>query len=85
MTPQTAPESHAAQLATQTAKLANLALIGVIHKHPEPMALIRTTFGGVQPVRVGDLIAGRDVVAIGEDRVILTRSGSQTVLEMPRE
>ena len=70
-------------LATEQAKLDRTALIGVFGKQSAPGALIRLPDGAIARVTVGDNVAGGSVVAIDDDRLILTRMGSEQVLRLP--
>ena len=74
---------HVAELATTTAHLDRLALIGVFGTQAARAALIRAQDGTVQRVTVGDSVANKTVSAIGEDRVILVRGTQTSTLRLP--
>lgn len=70
-------------LATQNARLERLALIGTFGSTIAPGALMRLPDGDFERVAVGDKVAGGTVTAIGEDRLVLSRMGSELVLSLP--
>lgn len=70
-------------LATTEARLPRLALLGVVGSESAPAALIRERDGDIAKVTPGDRVAGRDVTAIGNDHVVLTRGGTSKVLRLP--
>lgn len=72
------------ELATERAKLDRTALIGTFGSTLAPGALIRLPSGGFEKVAVGDDLAGGTVMAIGEDRVVVSRMGSDLVLTLPQ-
>ena len=75
--------ANVAELATKSARLPALALIGIFGSEATPAALIRNKDGSFQRVIVGDSIAGRQVAAIGKDRVILSRGTKTQTLTLP--
>lgn len=75
--------SQVADLANQKVKLPRLALIGIFGSQTAPAALIRDATGVIQRVTPGDTVAGRQVEAIGEDRVILSRGTRIDTLTLP--
>lgn len=81
---QTATPQIVEQLATQEVRLARTALIGVFGTPAAPRALVRLPQGQTQTVKVGDSVAGGTVRAIGEDKLVLLRMGTEQILQMPR-
>ena len=81
--PQEPTPPHVADLATTSARLDRLALIGVFGTEADRAALIRASDGTVSRVTVGDTVANRTVSAIGEDRVILTNGNQSSTLSLP--
>lgn len=75
--------AHVAEMANETARLDRLALIGVFGSETARAALIRARDGQIQRVAVGDIVAGKTVSAIDQDRVILTRGSQSSTLELP--
>jgi Tfp pilus assembly protein PilP len=73
-----------AKLATETARLDSLAVIGIFGSAAAPAALIRGADGTTQRVSVGDTVARQTVAAIGEDRVILSKGNKTTTLTLPK-
>lgn len=73
-----------AQLATQEVRLERTALIGVFGTPAALRALVRLPQGQTQTIAVGDTIAGETVRAIGEGKLVLSRRGTQHILQMPR-
>ena len=71
-------------LATEPAKLKSTALIGIFGSEASPGALVRLPDGDIARVTTGDHVAGGTVAAIGADRLILSRMGSELVLTLPR-
>ena len=82
-TDQQPTSAHIADLATQDAHLARLALIGVFGSTDARGALVRAGSGKISRVVVGDRVAGRTVAAIGEDSVILSKGRATKVLRLP--
>jgi hypothetical protein len=72
------------KLATQEVTLDRIALIGISGTQGAPRALIRLPRGATETVTIGDRIGGATVQAIGEDRLILSRRGARTVMQMPQ-
>jgi type II secretory pathway component PulC len=70
--------------ATQKARLARVALIGIFGSTQSPRALIRLPRGDTQAVTLGDRVAGSTVEAIGADRIVLSRMGRRETLWMPQ-
>lgn len=83
-TPETETPSIVAEHATQQAHLPNTALLGVFGTTEAPRALIRLPQGKTRTVSVGDTVAGGKVEAISDDRIVLSRMGSQQILRMPQ-
>lgn len=73
-----------AELATESARLDRLAVIGIFGTADAFAALIRGSNGAVQRVTVGDTVARQTVAAIAEDRVILARGNKTQTLKLPR-
>ena len=73
-----------AEPATEQARLKSTAPIGIFGSEAAPGALVRLPGGDIARVAPGDTVAGGTVVAIGKDRVVLSRLGGELVLEMPR-
>ena len=69
--------------ATVEAHLPRLAVIGIFGTTEHPQALIRRADGGIERVSVGDRVAGGEVKAIGDTRVLLALPGEHRVLRMP--
>ena len=72
------------ELATEEARLDRFALLGIFGSANAPSALIRLPKGDTQKVDIGDRVNGRTVQAIGADQVVLSGSGSQMVIRLPR-
>lgn len=76
---------NVAKLATQSGKLPGrgLVLLGLFGTSTAPKALIRLTSGRTQTIVPGDRISGREVSAIDETSVILSRKGTTYRLTLP--
>lgn len=74
---------NVADLATQSARLPALALIGIVGSATAPAALIRDRDGTISRVSPGDSFGKHTVAAIGGDRVILARDNRTTTLTLP--
>lgn len=61
-----------------------MALIGTMGTEMARRALIRLPSGSIRQVTVGDTLRGRRVDAIEPDRLMMSRNGQQTILEMPK-
>lgn len=72
-----------ADLATRQINLDRLALIGVFGSPSSFGALVRLPNSKVTRVKAGDKIAAGTVVAIGEDRIVISRMGSELMLKLP--
>jgi len=74
-----------AELATQrrALPLRQLQLLGVAGTETERRALLRTAGGQTRLVRVGDQLPQGQIVAIGEDRVVLNGGLGQRTLTLP--
>lgn len=72
------------RLATQEVRLGRTALIGIFGKAETPRALIRLPDGETHTLRIGDTLDGGTVDAIGSDILVLTRRGTQHVMQMPK-
>lgn len=72
--------------ATQEGRLqmGQIALIGTMGTDIARRALIRFPSGSIRKVTVGDRLRGRRIDAIGPDRLLMSRNGQQTILEMPK-
>ena len=73
-------------LATQKSALDldQIALIGTMGTEIARRALIRLPSGSIRHVTVGDTLRGRRIDAIETDRLLMSRFGEQTILEMPQ-
>lgn len=81
------PDTTQAQaLATQSdvLDLNTLSLIGTMGTEEAPRALVRLPSGRIEKVAVGDTLRGRRIDAIEPERMLLSRNGTQSVLEMPQ-
>lgn len=74
---------HVADLATETARLPALALLGVFGSVTTRSALLRQPDGTTLRVSTGDQVASKTVMAIAEDHVILERGNQTRVLTLP--
>ena len=83
-TKQEATPEGVAQLATERVHLDRVALLGVFGSAEAPAALVRQANGDTTRVHVGDTVAGGTVPAIGEDRVVVSRSVGQKILRLPK-
>ncbi len=61
-----------------------LSLIGTMGTDEDRRALVRLPTGRFQTIAVGDMLRGRRVDAIEPGRLLMSRNGHQSVLEMPR-
>ncbi len=75
---------HVADIATTQTKLDRTALIGIFGSANSLGALIRFPNGEIARVTVGTNVQGSEVRAIDDSRVMLSRSGRDTVLSLPR-
>lgn len=73
-----------ARLATQQMELDRLTLIGISGNDTDPRALLREGDGTITKVRVGDTLEVGIVTAIGDDAVVLSRRGGNTILKLPQ-
>ena len=73
-----------ARLATHHMKLDRLAVIGIYGNDTDPRALVRENDGTITRVQVGDTLVAGIVTAIGDDAVVLSRRGGNTVLKLPQ-
>ena len=64
--------------------LGQMALIGTIGTKVSRRALIRLPSGSIRKVSVGDVLRGSRIDAIEPERLLMSRNGHQTILEMPR-
>jgi len=62
--------------------LGRMSLIGTMGTDTVRRALIRLPSGRIERVGVGDTLRGRRIDAIEPERVLLSRNGRQSVLEM---
>ena len=83
MSSQDTTNDRIADLATETARLDRLALIGIFGSTNAPGALLRVPGGRIERVELGDRVAGGVVAAIGDDRLVLHRNGRARVLKLP--
>ncbi len=74
---------HVADLATETARLPALALLGVFGSDESPSALLRQPDGTTLRVTTGDAVDRKTVVAIAPDRVILQQGSRTRTLTLP--
>jgi len=65
-------------------ELRELALIGLMGPANDRRAMIRTAFGRILLVRVGDELDGGRVTSIGDDALTYTKRGRTYTLEMPK-
>ncbi len=72
------------QHATEQARLDRVALIGIFGNPNAPHALVRLPRGNTQKVSVGDTVARGTVAAIGTDRLVLSRTGTNETLRLPQ-
>ncbi|MGJ8616948.1 MAG: pilus assembly protein PilZ [Sulfitobacter sp.] len=75
---------NVAKIATQTATLSRIALIGVFGSEANLNALVRENNGDFARVAVGDRFNGGVVAAIGKDRLVLNRNGKSKVMKLPQ-
>ncbi len=75
---------HVADIATTQTKLDRTALIGIFGSANAPGALIRLPNGKIARVTVGTTVEGSEVRAIDDSRIMLSRSGRDTVLSLPK-
>jgi hypothetical protein len=80
-----AEPTEAERLATQenALNLGRIALIGTMGTESDPQALVRLPGGRITRVAVGDELDGKRVDAIEAERLLMSRNGRQSVLEMP--
>ncbi|MEP1766463.1 MAG: pilus assembly protein PilZ [Sulfitobacter sp.] len=72
------------QLATEEARLDQIALLGIFGARKAPRALIRTATGATRTVSLGDHIKGAKIIAIGQDQLVLSRPHGQEIMHLPR-
>jgi len=65
-------------------QMGQIALIGTMGTDLSRRALVRLPSGSIRTVTVGDTLRGRRIDAITPDRLLMSRNGQQTVLEMPQ-
>ena len=75
---------NVAKIATETANLKSIAVIGIFGSATNLTALIREHNGDIARVTVGDSFNGGVVRAIDEDSVVLSRRGKTKVMKLPR-
>ena len=76
--------ANVAKIATETANLNPIAVIGIFGSATSLSALIREHNGDIARVTVGDSFNGSVVQAIDEDSVVLSRGGKTKVMKLPR-
>ena len=64
--------------------LSELALIGTMGTDAARRALVRFPGGRIEQVRVGDTLRGNRIDAIEPERLLMSRAGRQSVLDMPQ-
>ena len=64
--------------------LGQMALIGTMGTELSRRALIRLPSGSIRKVAVGDVLRGSRIDAIEPERLLMSRNGHQTILEMPQ-
>ncbi|EPX81891.1 type IV pilus biogenesis protein PilP [Salipiger mucosus] len=84
-TPFVSSKGEAQSKATTRARMnpRDLIVLGVFGASDDMRALLRLPNGRVTQVGRGDRVGGRQVVAIGEDGVVVSRSGRTERLEIP--
>jgi hypothetical protein len=73
-----------ARMATQTARLDAIALIGTFGTSNEPGALVRLRSGEVVRVGIGDRIGADTVIGIDDSSLALDRNGRNILLTLPK-
>lgn len=86
MAEDTPDTTKAEALATENGQLNTgaLSLIGTMGTDELRRALVRFPNGRIEKVTVGDKLRGRRIDAIEPDRVLMSRNGQQSVLQMPQ-
>ena len=64
--------------------LYSVSLIGTTGSEDERRALVRMPSGRIETLTVGDMLRGRRIDAIEPARLLMSRNGDQSVLEMPK-
>ncbi|WP_050930514.1 hypothetical protein [Aestuariivita boseongensis] len=62
----------------------NLSLIGTMGTEALPRALVRFPNGRIEKVTVGDSLRGNRIDAIEPERLLMSRNGRQSILQMPQ-
>lgn len=78
--------SKAEALATETGvlDLYSVSLIGTTGAEDSRRALVRMPSGRIDTLMVGDMLRGRRIDAIEPARLLMSRNGDQSVLDMPK-
>ena len=82
----TTDTATAESLATEDSVLdtRSLSLIGTMGTDSLRRALVRFPNGRIEQVTVGDTLRGQRIDAIEPDRLLMSRNGRQSILEMPQ-
>ena len=82
----TTDTATAESLATEDSVLdtRSLSLIGTMGTDSLRRALVRFPNGRIEQVTVGDMLRGQRIDAIEPERLLMSRNGRQSILEMPQ-